>query len=71
MLNFVFRVSGFPLSGEYALSKRIESSCATSTTPENPLSRCARRIALYLDLDWAFALPMPETRAKHRSDALI
>ena len=45
MLNLLERLSRLPPRGEYAFSSRTEVSLATSTTPEKPLSACARAIA--------------------------
>src|SRR5450756_1797202 len=45
MLNPLERVSGLPVLGEYAFSRSTEVSLATSTTPEKPLSACARTTA--------------------------
>lgn len=45
MLNCELVDSGVPLRGEYAFSITTVPFLATSTTPANPLSRCASTIA--------------------------
>jgi hypothetical protein len=53
MLNWLETLRGFPVCGEYAFSIMTVVSLATSTTPENPLSACARAIALSRAGVWA------------------